>query len=149
VHGRAMMAVGQGHRDAAARLLPDMKSTYVEYYRVCRNRVKPGNPPVVARSNVDPSLLLTGAIDPITPPRFARIVAAKMGPATQVVEFLHVGHDVEESSACGASLVIPAARNADSSSISGGWYRARGWWGGRAPNRDSCQWPDAGRTVSH
>jgi pimeloyl-ACP methyl ester carboxylesterase len=82
----------------------------IDFHRVCRNWVKPGNPPVVATSTVVPSLLLTGAIDPITPPAFARIVAARMGPAAQVVEFPHVGHDVEESSACGASLVTQCVR---------------------------------------
>ena len=45
--------------------------------------------------------------------------------------------------------VIPGARNDDPSSIWGPWYRARGWWGGRALNQDSCQRPDTGRTVSN
>jgi hypothetical protein len=36
-----------------------------------------------------------------------------------------------------ACYLIPGARNDDSSIISGAWFRARGWWGGRAPNQDS------------
>jgi hypothetical protein len=43
--------------------------------------------------------------------------------------------------------VIPTAAVADSSSDSGGWYRARGWRGGRAPKQDlyppsltPCSW---------
>jgi hypothetical protein len=28
-----------------------------------------------------------------------------------------------------------------------GWYRARGWWGGRAPNQDSYQRPDTDRSA--
>ena len=44
--------------------------------------------------------------------------------------------------------VIPGARNADSSGISGAWYRAR-LRGGRALNHDSYQRPDTGRTVSN
>jgi pimeloyl-ACP methyl ester carboxylesterase len=82
----------------------------IDFHRVCRNWVKPDNPPVVATSTVVPSLLLTGAIDPITPPPFARIVAARMGPAALVVAFPHLGRDVEESSACGASLVTQFVR---------------------------------------
>ncbi|HET6237925.1 MAG TPA: alpha/beta fold hydrolase [Acetobacteraceae bacterium] len=82
----------------------------IDFHGVRRNWVKPGSPPVVASSNVVPSLLLTGAIDPITPPPFARIVVARMGPAAPVVEFPHVGHDVEESSACGANLVTQFVR---------------------------------------
>ena len=45
--------------------------------------------------------------------------------------------------------VIPGARNDDPSSIWGAWYRARGWWGGRALNQYSYQRPDTGRTVSN
>ncbi len=40
---------------------------------------------------------------------------------------------------CRGIDLIPGARNADSFSISGAWYRARGWWGGRALNQDSYQ----------
>ena len=57
------------------------------------------------------TLLLTGAIDPITPPPFARLVAATMGARAQVVEFPHVGHDIEESTPCGASLVTQFMRD--------------------------------------
>lgn len=57
-----------------------------------------------------PTLLLTGAIDPITPPPFARLVAAKMGSRAQLVEFPYVGHDIEESTPCGASLVTQFIR---------------------------------------
>jgi hypothetical protein len=32
---------------------------------------------------------------------------------------------------------------------SGRWYRARGWRGGRAPNKESYQRPDPGRAVSN
>jgi hypothetical protein len=45
--------------------------------------------------------------------------------------------------------LIRSARNADSSSISSAWYRARGWWGGRALNKDSYRRPVTGRTVSN
>jgi hypothetical protein len=48
---------------------------------------------------------------------------------------------------CRSPGALPAARNDDSSIISGRWYRARGWWGGRARNQDSYQRPDIGRTV--
>jgi hypothetical protein len=37
--------------------------------------------------------------------------------------------------------MIPIARNDDSSIGLGDWYRARGWWGGRAQNQDSYQPP--------
>src|SRR5208283_6244868 len=43
--------------------------------------------------------------------------------------------------------MIPAARNDDSSIISGRWYRAWGWWGGHAPNKDSYQRPSTRRWV--
>jgi hypothetical protein len=45
--------------------------------------------------------------------------------------------------------LMPSARNADSSGISSAWYRARGWWGGRALNQGSYQRPDTGRTLSN
>jgi ribonuclease Z len=47
----------------------------------------------------------------------------------------------------GTLVLIPTARNDASSIISGSWYRARGWWGGRAPNQDSYRRPDTGRSV--
>jgi len=58
-----------------------------------------------------------GAIDPVTPPPFARIVAAKMGPRAQVVEFPYVGHDIEESTLCGASIVTQFIRYPETRSI--------------------------------
>jgi hypothetical protein len=36
---------------------------------------------------------------------------------------------------------------AQTATLPGAWYRARGWWGGRAPNQDSYQRPDTGRSV--
>jgi hypothetical protein len=38
------------------------------------------------------------------------LVAAKMGSRAQLVEFPYVGHDIEESTPCGASLVTQFIR---------------------------------------
>ena len=77
---------------------------------ICRDWIAPGPPASIASATSVPTLLLTGAIDPITPPPFARIVAAKMGSRAHVVEFPYVGHDIEESTPCGASLVTQFIR---------------------------------------
>ena len=49
-------------------------------------------------------------------------------------------------------VLMPAARNDDSSIVSGGWYCARGcpgsWWGGRAPNQDQTSRPTTSRRVN-
>jgi pimeloyl-ACP methyl ester carboxylesterase len=71
----------------------------------CRYWSEPGDPPVIAHATSVPSLLLSGADDPGTPPAFARGAAAAMGRAARLVEIPHVGHDVEEMSPCGAGLV--------------------------------------------
>src|SRR4029077_20319736 len=47
------------------------------------------------------------------------------------VRGVHCGDPAE------GDAMIPTDRIDDSSGNSGGWYRARGWWGGRAPNTDS------------
>ena len=49
--------------------------------------------------------------------------------------------ETDLTSAWRGGYVIPAARKTDSSGISGGWYRARGWWGGRAPNETDTNRP--------
>jgi pimeloyl-ACP methyl ester carboxylesterase len=77
---------------------------------ICRNWIALGPPASIASATSVPTLLLTGAIDPVTPPPFARIVAAKMGSRAHVVEFPYVGHDIEESTPCGASLVTQFIR---------------------------------------
>ena len=86
---------------------PDM----IDRLGICRDWISPGPPALIASETSVPTLLLTGAIDPITPPLFARIVAAKMGSRAHVVEFPYVGHDVEESTPCGASLVTQFIRD--------------------------------------
>jgi len=78
---------------------------------MCKGWSEPGPPPLVAETTGVPSLLLAGAIDPITPPAFARIAAAGMGAKAAVVEFAHVGHGVQQSSACGEALVTALIRD--------------------------------------
>ena len=78
---------------------------------ICRDCIVPGPPALIPSATSVPTLLLTGAIDPVTPPPFARIVAAKMGSRAHVVEFPYVGHDVEGSTPCGASLVTQFIRD--------------------------------------
>jgi pimeloyl-ACP methyl ester carboxylesterase len=77
----------------------------IDIQGICRGWIAPGPPASIASATSIPTLLLTGTIDPVTPPPFARIVAAKMGSRAHVVEFPYVGHDIEESTPCGASLV--------------------------------------------
>ena len=64
-----------------------------------------GPPPLIARSAQVPTLILAGRVDPITPPLFARQVAAEMGRAARVVEFEHVGHGAQQASTCGERIV--------------------------------------------
>jgi uncharacterized protein (UPF0332 family) len=45
--------------------------------------------------------------------------------------------------------LIPTGEIVDFSNDFAGWYRARGWWGGRALNQDSYQRPCTVRTVRH
>ncbi|MBV8652953.1 MAG: alpha/beta hydrolase [Alphaproteobacteria bacterium] len=77
---------------------------------ICRDWSEPGDPPVIPRSTSIPSLLLSGVDDPGTPPAFARMAAATMGPSARLIEIPHVGHDVEEMSPCGAGLVTQFMR---------------------------------------
>jgi pimeloyl-ACP methyl ester carboxylesterase len=98
-------------RDRPSLQAPHANSTLVggpgivDTRGICRDWIAPGPPASIADASSVPTLLLTGAIDPVTPPPFARIVAAKMGSRAHVVEFPYVGHDIEESTPCGASLV--------------------------------------------
>jgi pimeloyl-ACP methyl ester carboxylesterase len=98
-------------RDRPSLQAPPANSTLVdgagrfEIQGICRDWITPGPPASIASATNVPTLLLTGAIDPVTPPPFARIVAAKMGSRAHLVEFPYVGHDIEESTPCGASLV--------------------------------------------
>jgi pimeloyl-ACP methyl ester carboxylesterase len=78
---------------------------------MCRNWSAPGPPPLTAKDTAVPSLLLTGTVDPIAPPAFARMAAAGMGAEARVVEFAHVGHGAQQSSACGEGLVTAFIRN--------------------------------------
>ncbi len=82
---------------------------------MCRDWIAPGLPSAIGSATGVPTLLLTGAIDPITPPSFARVVAEKMGPRAQLVEFPNVGHDVEESTPCGAGIVTQFIRDPEAS----------------------------------
>jgi pimeloyl-ACP methyl ester carboxylesterase len=72
---------------------------------ICRGWTMPDDPPVVARATTVPTLVMTGSVDPITPPVFARAAASVMGPNARVVEFAHVGHATAAASPCGAELV--------------------------------------------
>ncbi len=83
----------------------------IDMHGICRDWIAPGPPALIPTATGVPTLLLTGAIDPVTPPPFARMVAAKMGARAHVVEFPHVGHDVELSTPCGASLVTQFIRS--------------------------------------
>ncbi len=94
---------------AANAASADAASTF-DFRGICRDWIAPGPPASIASATSVPTLLLTGAIDPITPPPFARLVAAKMGSRAQLVEFPYVGHDIEESTPCGASLVTQFIR---------------------------------------
>ncbi len=78
---------------------------------MCRNWSAPGPPPLTAKNTAVPNLLLAGNIDPIAPPAFARMAAAEMGTKARVVEFAHVGHGAQQSSACGEGLVTAFIRN--------------------------------------
>ena len=78
---------------------------------MCRNWPAPGPPPLIAKDTAMPSLILAGTVDPITPPAFAHLVAAEMGAKARVVEFAHVGHGAQQSSACGEGLVTAFIRN--------------------------------------
>ncbi len=78
---------------------------------MCKGWSTPGPPPVIAGNTAVPSLLLAGAIDPITPPAFAHLAAAELGAKATVVEFAHVGHGAQQSSACGEALVAAFIRN--------------------------------------
>ena len=72
---------------------------------VCADWSPLGPPPLVAANTPVPTLVLAGQVDPITPPPFARQAAAAMGAAARVVEFPHVGHGVQQATACGERVV--------------------------------------------
>jgi pimeloyl-ACP methyl ester carboxylesterase len=103
-------------RDRPSLQVPTANSTAadglspVDFAGICRDWIATGTPASIASATSVPTLLLSGAIDPITPPQFARIVAAKMGPRAQLVVFPHVGHDAEEATPCGASIVTQFIR---------------------------------------
>lgn len=78
---------------------------------MCKGWSSPGPPPLIAKDTEVPSLLLAGTIDPITPPAFVRIAAAELGAKARVVEFAHVGHGAQQSSACGEALVTAFIRD--------------------------------------
>ena len=78
---------------------------------MCRDWIAPGEPGSIASETKVPTLLLAGEIDPVTPPPFARMVAAKLGARAHVVEFPHVAHNVEGSTPCGAKLVTKFMRD--------------------------------------
>ena len=72
---------------------------------VCADWSPLGPPPLLPEATAVPTLVLSGRADPITPPAFARRVAAAMGPAVRIVEFAHVGHGAQDASPCGERLV--------------------------------------------
>ena len=80
---------------------------------ICRNWITPGQPGEIALNTAIPTLLLAGEIDPITPPIFARLTADRLGPKARLITFPNVGHDVEESTPCGADIVTQFMRDPD------------------------------------
>ncbi len=81
---------------------------------MCRNWSAPGPPPLLAKDTAISTLVLAGMVDPITPPAFARLVAARLGAKATVVEFAHVGHGAQQASACGEALVTAFIRDPSS-----------------------------------
>ena len=71
---------------------------------MCADWSQPGPPPLMPVNTNVPTLILTGALDPITPPAFAGLAATTMGPKARVIEFANVGHGAASSSSCGESV---------------------------------------------
>jgi pimeloyl-ACP methyl ester carboxylesterase len=58
-----------------------------------------------------PTLVLSGAVDPVTPSAFGRLTANEIGGAAQWIEFPGVAHGVQHSTLCGALVVWRFFRN--------------------------------------
>ncbi len=77
------------------------------YERACADWPRGALPPGYARiaSSASPVLLLSGGLDPVTPPRHAERVAAALGPQARHVVAPNAGHGVL-TGGCGAELLF-------------------------------------------
>ena len=69
------------------------------------------------------------------------------GATPDAINWSHVG-----SAGAAIEQLIPTLQDADSSSVLQGWYRVRGWWGGRvrcAPSRDAPKETHTGPQLAH
>ncbi len=87
--------------------------TPVSFYvpGMCEGWGPVGPPPLLASDPDVPVLLLSGAIDPITPPEFAAMASAALGPRARLVEFAEVGHGAQQATPCGESIVSSFIRD--------------------------------------
>jgi pimeloyl-ACP methyl ester carboxylesterase len=76
-------------------LLPD---------RVCTRWVEPDPAPEILEDVAIPTLVLSGALDPVTPPAIGRFAASLAGQQARLVEFPHEGHGVVTASPCAALI---------------------------------------------
>ncbi len=91
-HLRKPAAPGAGAQDL--RLL----------YGVCDRWSESGPAPLVPIGTNVPTLVLAGQFDPVARPALSRHVAGLIGKTTRFVEFPLVGHNVRQSSPCGAKI---------------------------------------------
>jgi pimeloyl-ACP methyl ester carboxylesterase len=71
----------------------------------CRIWNTVASPPPLPHDTSVPTLLLSGGLDPVTPPDFATLAATAMGPRAVLVVFPTRAHDIEEFTPCGAGLI--------------------------------------------
>jgi pimeloyl-ACP methyl ester carboxylesterase len=72
---------------------------------VCGGWPASGPEPVIPSGTRIPTLILSGALDPVTPPDFARVTARALGSAAIRLDFPTVAHGVQGSTLCGALVV--------------------------------------------
>lgn len=73
------------------------------HYAVCPGWGELGEGPLLPEGSQIPTLVLSGDLDPITPPSFARQVAAAL-PRAQLLDLPFVGHGVARSSPCAGEI---------------------------------------------
>ncbi|HVJ53280.1 MAG TPA: alpha/beta fold hydrolase [Aliidongia sp.] len=89
---------GQAHRGSLLDLLNAGG-------RICAGWPLAGPTPRIRPGLPVPTLFLSGALDPVTPPSFARQAALAIGRSANWLELPNTGHGVQHASLCGAILV--------------------------------------------
>jgi pimeloyl-ACP methyl ester carboxylesterase len=76
----------------------------IQLYGICDNWVGLGPAPLVPTGTRVPTLVLAGEFDPVARPAQSRGVTDLIGPASHLIAFPRLGHNIRQFSPCGARI---------------------------------------------